>query len=101
MLWYDGLGMSLFTQTAGARPLRLAVASRWRCGDLGLATGLHARRHRLAQSTAHLEAPRAARLSGGTPTGADVLKFRRVTKQTPIFLPDNIEALKAALLAEQ
>ena len=52
ILWYDGLGMSLYAKAFGTRQIHLAVTCRW-CGrDHRRSARLHARRHRLATSAA-------------------------------------------------
>jgi predicted amidohydrolase len=62
ILWHDGIGMSL-CQAAGARQVHLALGHGRRCFDLDVATRLHAGRHRLAKSPAHM-ASDGSRMSG-------------------------------------
>ncbi len=78
ILWHDGLGMSLYAKRLErGRFLWPSPADGMR-GDFGLPTWLHAGRHRLAQSAAHLAAggrqdnPIATR--GGTQSLAGVVE---------------------------
>jgi transposase len=55
IIWHDGLGMSLYAKRLEkGRFIWQAVAGRRRGGHFRRATGLHAGRHRLAQSPPHL-----------------------------------------------
>jgi transposase len=56
ILWYDGIGMSLYAQAAGARQVHLAIAGRWDGRYHPGAASLHARRDRLTKSDANLAA---------------------------------------------
>ena len=62
ILWHDGIGMSLYAKRLERWPVPVAVAGRRHRRDQCGAIGLHARRDRLAEPSAHL-APGGRRLT--------------------------------------
>ena len=109
ILWHDGIGLSLYAKRLDRGKFIWPSASGWRGVDLGGADGVHARRDRLAKSATDMAAQERraerdkiwGRVHFGAPQITQFMILLRLMDADRAALPDEIAALKAALVVER
>ena len=102
IIWHDGVGMSLYAKRLEHGRFVWPSPADGTLAHLGRAAGLYARRHRLAKPAAYLAADQRRIRSRFLQESAG-----RVRDSLPVMdadlaaLPDDIDALKAALAIER
>ena len=106
ILWHDGVGLSLYAKRLD-RGVHLAIGVGWRDRDITRADGLYAGRDRLAKSATDMAAGERRLSENIGPRYFEGATNRAVHDSlvamdgAPDGLPDDIDALKAALIIER